>query len=145
LGGSVSPASGWNNSDAVVGINATASAGCAFSGWAGSGTGSYSGSNSSASVTMDGPITETASFVTNGMLGVLAIQSIVVNPDSTVTILYATTPGFAYHVESTTGIAPPGWTVLTYSIITNAAGSSVSFTDTNAPGNPHLFYRVGSP
>jgi hypothetical protein len=145
LGGSVGPASGWNNSNAVVGINASASDGCAFSGWAGSGTGSYSGPNTSASVTMDGPITETASFAIVGVLPAPAILSIVVNPDSTVTILYATTPGYAYHVESTTSLAPPGWTVLTNSIITNAGSSSVSFTDTNAPGNPQLFYRVGSP
>jgi hypothetical protein len=144
LGGSASPASGWNNSNAVVGINATASGGCAFSGWAGSGTGSYSGPSSSTSVTMDGPITETASFAIIGVLPQTAILSIVVNPDSTVTILYATTPGYPYHVESTTSLAPPGWAVLTNSI-TNAASGTVSFTDTNAPGNPQLFYRVGSP
>jgi hypothetical protein len=144
LGGSVSPASGWNNSNAVVGISATTSEGCAFSGWAGSGDGSYSGSNSSASVTMDGPITETASFGIIEAPPVLAILSIVVNPDSTVTIVYAATPGYAYHVESTTNLVPPGWTVLANSI-TIATSSSVSFTDTNAPGNPQLFYHVVSP
>jgi hypothetical protein len=143
-GGSVSPASGWNNSSVVVGISATASNGYAFSAWAGSGSGSYSGSNSSDSVTMNGPITETASFMTNGVSPAPAILSITVNPNSTVTLIYATTPGFAYHVESTRSLTPAGWTILPGSI-TNASGSSVTFTDTSAPGNPQLFYRVGSP
>jgi hypothetical protein len=245
-GGSVSPASGWNNSGAVVGIGTTPSSGYAFSAWVGSGTGSYSGGNDSASVTMNGPITETASFAlvptrvislsgnlafgdvpmgssgnetltinntgnstltvssiaypdgfsgnwsgaipsggstsltvtfsplvatnyggnlmvnsdatsgintlavsgigapTNGVQPALAILGISVNADSSVTLIYATTPGFAYHVEVTTNLAPASWTTLRGSA-TNASGSSVSFTDTNAPGNGQLFYRVGSP
>ncbi len=61
-GGGASPASGWNNSGAVIPISAPASAGYTFSSWTGSGSGSYSGTNSSASVTMNGPISETASF-----------------------------------------------------------------------------------
>jgi hypothetical protein len=142
-GGGVGPASNWNNSSAVVGISATASNGYAFSAWAGSGNGSYSGSNSSASVTMNGPITETASFAQTNTPA-LAILAIAVNPDSTVTLIYATTPGFAYHVESTTSLTPASWTVLPASV-TNATGTSVTFTDTTAPGNQQLFYRVGSP
>ncbi|MBI4325200.1 MAG: hypothetical protein HY674_08035 [Chloroflexi bacterium] len=61
-GGSVSPASDWKNSRAVVSINATPSGGYSFSSWTGSGSGSYSGNSSSTTVTMNGPITETASF-----------------------------------------------------------------------------------
>lgn len=143
LGGNVSPASSWNNSNAVVGISATVSNGYSFSSWSGSGSGSYSGPNSSASVTMNGPVSETASF-TQTNVEELAILAITINPDSSVTLIYATTPGFAYHVESTTNLVPASWTILPGSA-TNATGSSVSFTDTNAPGNPQLFYRVGSP
>lgn len=33
-----------------------------FSSWSGSGTGSYSGSNNPASITMNGPITQTANY-----------------------------------------------------------------------------------
>ena len=62
VGGSVSPGNGWNNSSAVVNISATASNGYSFISWSGSGNGSYSGNNSAASVTMNGPITQTASF-----------------------------------------------------------------------------------
>jgi len=62
-GGSVSPASGWEISGAVVPIVATTNTGYYLSGWTGSGNGSYSGSSSSTSVTMNGPISQTASFV----------------------------------------------------------------------------------
>jgi hypothetical protein len=62
-GGAVNPGSGWYNGGTGVSIAATPSAGHTFCGWAGSGAGSYSGSASQASVTMKGPITETAEFV----------------------------------------------------------------------------------
>ena len=61
-GGAVNPASLWTNSGAMVGISATASNGYSFVGWTGSGNGSYSGSNNPISITMNGPITESASF-----------------------------------------------------------------------------------
>ncbi len=61
-GGGASPASGWENSGAVIPISAPANSGYAFSSWTGSGSGSYSGASSSMSVTMNGPISETASF-----------------------------------------------------------------------------------
>ncbi len=61
-GGNVSPSSGWYNSGQTVGIDATVSNGYTFSSWSGSGSGSYSGTTKSTSVTMNGPITETASF-----------------------------------------------------------------------------------
>ena len=64
-GGTVSPASGWRNSGATVSISATPASGYSFSSWTGSGTGSYSGTNNPASITMNGPITETAAFTQN--------------------------------------------------------------------------------
>src|SRR4029077_8155587 len=64
-GGSVSPSSGWENSGAAVAISATPPTGYSFSGWTGSGTGSYSGTSNPASITMSGPITETAAFTQN--------------------------------------------------------------------------------
>ena len=62
-GGTVSPASGWYNSSQQVSIMASASTDYTFSAWTGSGSGSYSGSSPAASVTMNGPIVETASFM----------------------------------------------------------------------------------
>ena len=61
-GAGASPASGWYNSGSSVGISATAASGYSFSSWTGSGSGSYTGSGQFSSVTMNGPITETASF-----------------------------------------------------------------------------------
>jgi Divergent InlB B-repeat domain len=62
-GGRVSPASGWKNSGATVSISARPARGESFSNWTGTGTGSYSGTNNPASITMGGPITETGNFI----------------------------------------------------------------------------------
>ena len=64
-GGTVSPASGWKNSGAAISISATPATGYHFTSWTGTGTGSYSGTNNPSSVTMGGPITETATFTHN--------------------------------------------------------------------------------
>jgi hypothetical protein len=61
-GGSVSPAGGFQDAASVVSIRATANAGRIFSGWIGSGTGSFSGRNNPVNVTMNGPISESAAF-----------------------------------------------------------------------------------
>ncbi len=61
--GAVSPASGWYNSGQSVPISGTPSTGYSFSAWTGSGSGAYSGATQSASVTLNGPVSETASFV----------------------------------------------------------------------------------
>ena len=64
-GGTVSPSSGWRNSGAAISITATPGTGYIFSNWAGSGTGSYTGLANPSSITMGGPITETATFTRN--------------------------------------------------------------------------------
>jgi hypothetical protein len=62
-GGTVSPGSGWFNAGQSVAISASSGSGYRFGSWTGAGNGSYSGSNPTSSVTMNGPISETASFV----------------------------------------------------------------------------------
>ena len=68
-GGIVIPASGWKNNGDTVSITATPTnnnqVSYSFSGWTGRGNGSYSGTNNPASITMNGPITETATFTQN--------------------------------------------------------------------------------
>ena len=64
-GGRVSPTSGWKNSGATVSISGTPANGYSFNTWTGSGTGSYSGPNNPASITMGGAITEAATFTHN--------------------------------------------------------------------------------
>jgi hypothetical protein len=65
LGGTVSPPSSWRTSGSTVSISATPSNNYSFTNWTGAGTGSYSGANNPASITMNGPITETATFTHN--------------------------------------------------------------------------------
>ena len=65
IGGSVSPTSGWRASGSTVPISATPATGYSFTNWTGSGTGSFSGTNNPVSITMGGPITETATFTHN--------------------------------------------------------------------------------
>jgi hypothetical protein len=68
-GGAVTPQSQWKASGATVSITATptnnASVSYTFSGWTGSGTGSYSGTNNPATITMNEPIVETPAFTQN--------------------------------------------------------------------------------
>ena len=68
-GGTVSPGSGWKNRGSTVSISATPTnnnqVSYRFAGWTGSGPGSYSGTNNPASITMNGPITENATFIQN--------------------------------------------------------------------------------
>ncbi len=61
-GGGVSPASGWFSKDTTVTITATPAPGFAFVRWTGTGPGSYSGYSTQATVTVSGPIGQTASF-----------------------------------------------------------------------------------
>lgn len=63
--GATAPASGWFDAGTVVSISATPDPGYGFNGWSGTGTGSYTGWNNPASVSMNAPVTETPSFSTN--------------------------------------------------------------------------------
>jgi hypothetical protein len=68
----VSPSSGFFNNGQSVPIIATPNTGFIFNGWTGSGTGSFTGNTNPANVTMSGPITQNASFLSaTGLLLVL--------------------------------------------------------------------------
>ena len=60
--GNISESSGWYNSQQQVSLQATPGNNFQFTSWSGTGNGSYSGTSSLATVTMKGPINETASF-----------------------------------------------------------------------------------
>jgi len=64
-GGTVTPGNGWKASGATISITATPATGYHFTNWTGTGTGSFSGTTNPASITMGGPITETATFTHN--------------------------------------------------------------------------------
>jgi hypothetical protein len=62
-GGTVNPPSGWFNAGQSVPISATPPGGMIVAGWIGSGAGSYTGETSNPSVMMNGPVSETAVFL----------------------------------------------------------------------------------
>jgi hypothetical protein len=62
-GGSVTPSSDWFDAGSEVTIQALPKSGFLFSSWIGSGSGSYSGSNSTFTVRLNEPITEKAIFI----------------------------------------------------------------------------------
>jgi hypothetical protein len=140
LGGTVSPAGDWLDSGTLVNLTGTPSNGCSFSGWTGSGSGSYSGTNNPASIVLSGPTTELADFE----LIPSRIVGISLSGNASVTFTYPTVAGFPYHVETTTNLSPATWLTIAGSI-TNATGSIVSFTDPNALGSGQRFYRTVSP
>jgi hypothetical protein len=139
-GGGVSPVSLWTNSGMAVSISATPSNEFYFSSWSGTGSGSYSGSSNPTMITLNGPIMENAAFLppTNSITGVS------VDFSNGVLLTYDTQPGFSYHVETTTNLAPPNWAALPGST-TNAAQKSATFTDTNPYTGAQRFYRTASP
>ncbi len=61
-GGTATPTSSWQNAGIQIQIDATPAPNYMFSSWAGNGTGSYSGASNPATITMNGPISEVASF-----------------------------------------------------------------------------------
>jgi hypothetical protein len=79
---------------------------------------------------------------TNEMPPRQSILGVTVNGDASVTITYATSPGFPYHVEAATNLSPATWTTAAGSA-TNATGSAVTFTDPNPPAE--CYYRTVSP
>ena len=95
-GGTTNPAPGtyWYDPGSTVQISATASSGYSFSSWAGSGSGSYSGTANPASVTVNGPITETANFAPLTATVTFAVSGL--SPDASSTVLTVDDVGYAY-------------------------------------------------
>jgi hypothetical protein len=60
--GNVFPSGGWFAASATVSLSALANPGYTFAAWSGSGTGSYSGTDDPANITVGGPIHEVAEF-----------------------------------------------------------------------------------
>ena len=141
-GGNVLPASLWTNSGAAVTISALASNTFGFAAWNGNGSASYSGTNSTAAITMNGPVSESASF--DYVPAPQPALNVGVGSDSTLAITYSTSAGYSYHVESTTNLAAPDWSTVPGSV-TNASGSQVTFVDTNGISGLQRFYRTVSP
>ena len=61
-GGTVKVSEGWYNAGQKITLTATASTGYTFKSWTGKGSGSYNGTSSSPTITMNSAITENANF-----------------------------------------------------------------------------------
>jgi hypothetical protein len=115
-GGIVTPGSGSYNTATTVSISATPNSGYIFDGWLGSGSGNYNGTSNTATVTMNGNITETATFI---------------KPN---TILFVD-PGLPLGTS---------WGVTFNGVTNSTTGNFVSFTE-NTPGNyPYYVDYVSS-
>lgn len=73
-----------------------------------------------------------------------SILSATTSGGAAVTLIYAATPGFTYHVESATSISPASWAALAGST-TNATGTAVTFTAPLTSGNGPRYFRTVSP
>jgi hypothetical protein len=116
--GTVSPASGWYDAGSIVTISATApTAGTGeqyiWNGWTGSGSGSYTGTNNPATnaVTMNGPVTETASWTHKFQV---TFQQSGLSSDATGTILTVGTNTYTYSQLPQTGIWVDDGTTYSY-------------------------------
>jgi hypothetical protein len=87
---------------------------------------------------------DSARFTLNFAPPAQSILGTTINGGTTLTLTYAATQGFTYHVESATNLVPASWVTVPGST-TNASGNAVTFTTPLAPGNGPRFYRTVSP
>jgi len=111
-GGSVSFVSDWYDAGTSFQTSATAVAGWQFENWNGSGFGSYSGDSSSASIEVNSPVTETATFY----------------PGLTITVPDKLSVSYTY--TTTTGVVPTGTTKTIF---------APSGTDIQLTAKPNMF------
>ena len=131
-GGTVSPGNVWTNSGTNVLISATPALGFTFTGWTGSGSGAYSGTNNPATVTLNGPVTETASFTSPQVQSLAFLQQ----PDN---VLQGTVITPAVEVQAFSGNGQPlSNAVVTLSLTSGAGalnGTLSQVTDVNGIGH----------
>jgi YVTN family beta-propeller protein len=127
VGGTVSPPSGNYPIGNVITISATPNSGYAFTGWTGSGTGSYNGMSNPSSVTINANIVETASFAPIYSLTMNAGSGGTVSPSSGNyaggnTVPIAATPNSGYGLIGWVGSGTGSYTgnLLTNTITMNA-------------------------
>ncbi len=105
-GGTVTPASGWRDSNQIVLIKALPNQGYIFKGWTGTGTGSYSGLLDSVYISMNSPITQTASFAPDTMI-ITASAGVngTITPSGNVKVVYNTNQSFIITPDLTYNIS----------------------------------------
>jgi hypothetical protein len=135
-GGTVSPPSGWYNSGASVQVQATPNGGYNFTGWTGTGSGSYTGTTNPATVTMNGPIIESAAF-SQAMTSVTIQASPAGRSFSVDGIPYAATQTFSWVIGSSHAItttSPQDLAGTRYVFANWSDGGAISHTITAPAG-----------
>lgn len=137
--GTVSPTGGWYAAGSVVTLTATANLGAYFLSWTGQGAGAYTGTSNPATVTVNGPINETAVFGTTP--GSTASYSVTFDtlPGTCGTIVFAShpyvngnqnvsVPGTTYPIQAVpcTGYSFQSWSVTTGLTVGSASSPSTT-------------------
>jgi hypothetical protein len=142
--GSTVPGSGssWQNVGSIVPISESPSSGQTFSSWVGAGPGSYTGSSSSTSITMNDGITEVASFTVT-----INSPSITLNPSSgqVGTIVGVSGSDFLASdnacslsgLATTTTCTVSSGTLSATFAVANVASDPYTITATGSPGSDH--------
>ena len=108
---------GWYNANATVTLGASSNASWQFQGWIGSGEGAFTGASTNPSLTVTGPIIETATFYPG--------LTITAGPGGSVSYSYGTVSGTVPAGTSVTVYVPVGTTV---TLTANPGSWSDAFT-----------------
>src|SRR5262249_55982314 len=127
---------------------ATPASGYSFSNWTGTGSGSYSGANNPASITMNGPITENATFTRNNVPTPTPTPTPTATPTATATatpIATATATATATPIATATPTATPSATpTIQVTVQTNPAGLTISVDGTTYSSTQTFSWVSGS-
>jgi len=142
--GSTVPALGssWQSALSIVPISESPGSGETFSSWVGAGPGSYTGPSSSPTITMNGAITEVASFTT--LTGTVNSPVITLNPSSGQVGTTVAVSGSGF-LASDVACSVSGYPA-TITMCTVSGGIlSATFAVANAPSGPYTITATGTP
>ncbi|MFP3261650.1 MAG: DUF2341 domain-containing protein [Nitrososphaeria archaeon] len=127
--GTVSPSSGWYDAGEQITIWALAKSGYKFMSWSGSGKGSYSGSNNTATITMNSPVNETANFDIG-----ITFSASGLNSNAQGTVLTVNGQSYTYSQLPVTIYASPGSSISFSWISPVSGGTGTQFVWTSTSG-----------
>jgi hypothetical protein len=142
--GSTVPALGssWQSAESILPISESPSSGQTFSSWVGAGPGSYTGPSSSAAITMNGAITEVASFTT--LTGTVNSPVITLNPSSGQVGTTVAVSGSGF-LATDVACSVSGYPATTTTCTVSGGILSATFAVANAPSGQYTITATGTP